>query len=243
MFSLKGKIAIITGSSKGIGLGIAKVFVEAGATVVINSRHEEDCKKACKECGENATYICGDVSKEEDVKKLFSETIKKFGKVDIMVNNAGITDLMPIEQITTEKWDKMINVDLRGTFYGCKEAAKAMKKGGKIINLASIAGFIGFPNCAHYCAAKGGIVNMTRELALELAQKGINVNAIGPGIITTEMTEDIIKQQGKQLIQMIPKGRWGKPEDIGYAALYLASDESDYVTGQTLYVDGGWISQ
>jgi NAD(P)-dependent dehydrogenase (short-subunit alcohol dehydrogenase family) len=173
--------------------------------------------------------------------------VDKFGGLDILVNNAGVALMADLASTTDEIWQKTIDVDLKGVFLGTKIATPEIEKRGKgkIINTASIAGKIGFPGITAYCAAKGGVVNMTREIALDLAPKKINVNAIAPGVIKTAMTADILKdpKQTEAMLAQTPIGRLGEPEDIAWAAVYLASEESDFVTGHTLVVDGGWIAK
>lgn len=246
---LENKVAIVTGSSRGIGRAIAEAFAREGASVVINSRKIEDAKptaESISSSGGKAIAIAADVSKREDVKLLINETIKAFGKLDIMVNNAGIVTMEAFIDLKEENWDRLIAVDLKGTYICSQEAAKQMIKqnsGGKIINTASIAGTIGFAGTAHYSAAKAGVIELTKVMAIELAKYKINVNAIGPGIIDTDMTKDFLNdpQYKAQFLSRIPLGRIGKPEDIAPIAVYLASEESGYVTGETFYVDGGWL--
>jgi len=167
--------------------------------------------------------------------------MKKFKKIDILVNNAGIVHFEPFTKITEKEWNETVSVDLKGTFLCSQAAAKMMKRGGRIINISSIAGVVGFPQLAPYCASKGGVIELTRELALELAPN-INVNSIGPGVIETDMTKDMLsdKKARDGLLASIPMGRAGKPEEIASAAVFLASDDSNYMTGQTIFVDGGW---
>lgn len=247
MFSLKDKVAIVTGSTSGIGKGIATVFLKAGAKVAINSENGEHCKSAAQELskfGETFAVPC-DVSKESEVKALVEKTVKKFGKLDIMVNNAGIYFLKRIEEMTEHDWNKLMSVNVSGVFFGTKYASMEMKKQkkGTIINIASIAGVRGIGDATHYGASKGAIVNFTKSAAQELAPFGIRVNAIAPGLIESAMTKDIIadkKLLDAYLAPVLIK-RAGKPEDIAYGALYLASDEASYVTGTVLVIDGGWI--
>lgn len=247
---LANKVAIITGSRRGIGFGIAKKFAQEGANVIITDIDLEDCKKSCEELnrfGRKNLALKVDVSKAKDVEKMVKETIKTFGKIDILVNNAGIYIQKPLVELTEKEWDKLIDINLKGVFLCTKEVVKEMikRRYGKIINIASIAGQVGFANSSAYCASKGGIINITRELALELAQYKINVNAIGPGVIETPMTDFITKKPEmlKGILANVPWNRVGQPLDIANAALFLASDEADYVTGHTLFVDGGWIAQ
>ncbi|MBD3248889.1 glucose 1-dehydrogenase [Candidatus Woesearchaeota archaeon] len=247
MFNLKGKVAVITGSRRGIGKGIAEALAEQGANIVISDIKQKDCDKTAKNIAKRynvrAIGIECNVSSRDDVNKLMDAAVKKLKKIDILVNNAGIFVQKPMKELSEEDWDKIIDVNLKGVFLCTKAASKRMKK-GKIINIASIAGLVGYLNAPAYCASKGGVVNMTRENALELAPK-INVNAIAPGVIDTPMT-DFLKKDKKLLRQTlagVPLGNVGKPKDIGRLAVYLASAESDYVTGQTIAVDGGWTIQ
>ncbi len=251
MFSLKGKVAVITGSRRGIGYGIAEVFAEAGASVVISDIDLNDSVKAAEQISKKYKVktlgLKCDVSDKDDVSQMFADIIKKFRKIDILVNNAGIFFGKPFLDYTEADWDKIININLKGAFLCSRAAAALMSKNkkGKIINIASIAGLVGYFGGSSYCASKGAIIAFTKELALELAPFNVNVNAIAPGAIETPMTS-FIKDDKKALQQTlmgIPMKRLGVPKDIGYAALYLASDEAGYTTGHTLVVDGGWIAQ
>jgi len=249
MFSLKGKVAIITGSDRGIGKGIATVFAKAGANVVITSIHTEGCAETCQEIkklGVDAISLKCDVSKEKDVENLVAETVKKFGKLDIFVNNAGVLLEKPIEEVSEREWDGLIDVNLKGVFYGTKYAAKQMKKQGRegsIVNIASVAALLGYPTLTAYAASKGGIAAFTRAAAMELAPAKIRVNAICPGLVETPMTKGMLadKKMRDDIINSIPLRIAGQPEDIGYGALYLASDEARYVTGIMLVIDGGSV--
>ncbi|MEM4707845.1 MAG: SDR family NAD(P)-dependent oxidoreductase [Candidatus Anstonellales archaeon] len=247
MFSLRDKVAIVTGSTSGIGKGIATVFLKAGAKVVISSENEEHTKSVAEELskfGQTFALPC-DVSKENEVKSLVEKTVKKFGKLDIMVNNAGIYFPKNIDEITEQDWNRLMAVNLNGVFFGTKYASIQMKKQkkGAIINIASVAGVRGIGGATHYGASKGAIVNFTKSAAQELASFGIRVNAIAPGLIETAMTKDIIanKELLEAYLAPVLIKRVGKPEDIAYGALYLASDEASYVTGTVLVIDGGWV--
>ena len=252
MKKLQDKVAIITGSRRGIGKGIALAFAKEGCKVVISDYVEDkDGKKTVEEIkklGSDAIFVKADVSKERDVKNLVDKAVKKFGKLNIIVNNAGIVSFGTADTLTEKDWDKVINVNLKGVFFGTKYAAKQMLKqgkGGRIINISSIAGLVGFPGISAYCASKGGVTEFTREAALDYASKGITVNAIDPGVIVTDMTKDMIenKETNKNLLENTPVGRFGKPEDIGNAAVFLALDESSFITGHNLVVDGGWTAR
>jgi len=249
MFDLTGKKALVTGSSRGIGRGIALAMAKQGADVCINFRSNKDEAEIVvaeiKALGRDSFAAQADVSQAGQVVKMFEDIKTKWGRLDILVNNAGIGPMVPFEQMTEEQWDAVLDTNLKGQFLCAKEAIKLLNKGGRIINMASIASGgvgVGFGRVAHYVASKGGSVALTEDLAVELAPKGININAIAPGIIETDMTQEIIASSGSGLLTKIPKGRFGKPEDIGAAAVFLASDEADYITGAVLYVDGGWLA-
>jgi len=251
MFSLKNKVAVITGARRGIGRGIAEKLAEAGAQVVISDIDLKESQKTAKEIAEKfkqetAAVKC-DVSNKKEVDALMRKTLEKFGKIDILVNNAGIFFQKPFLEYTETDWDRIIDTNLKGVYLCSQAAAKEMvkKNYGKIVNISSIAGIIGYPGAAAYCASKAGIINLTREIALELAPNKINVNAVAPGVIETPMTKFIMenKKVFAQTLAAIPWKRQGQPMDIANAVLYLVSDEADYVTGQTLVVDGGWTIQ
>ena len=251
MFDLTGKKALVTGASRGIGQGIALALAKQGADVAINyhskAQEAEAVVVSVKALGRDSFAIQADVSNKENVAKMFEEIKNKWDKLDILVNNAGIVQFTAFEELTEEQWDAILDTNLKGQFLCSQQAVKLMGQGSRIINIASIAsGGVGvsFSHIAHYTASKGGVVALTENMALDLAAKGINVNAIAPGIIETDMTKDMLKDEKSKigLMARIPKGRVGKPEDIGVAAAFLASDEADYITGTVLYVDGGWLA-
>jgi len=251
MFSLEGKKALVTGGSRGIGKGIALALATQGADVAINYRanlqEAEKVVEEIKQMGRDAFSVQADVSQKDQVVKMFAQVKEKWGKLDILVNNAGILQFAPFEQLTEEQWDQVTAVNLKGQFLCSQEAVKLMGQGAKIINIASIASGgvgIGFSQIAHYTASKGGVVALTENMALELGGKGINVNAVAPGVIETDMTKGMLSDEKSKagLMVRIPKKRIGKPEDIGAAVAFLASDEADYITGVVLYVDGGWLA-
>jgi NAD(P)-dependent dehydrogenase (short-subunit alcohol dehydrogenase family) len=252
LFDLTNKVAIVTGARRGIGKGIALMLAQAGAKVVVSDIDEKECQKVVEEIkkiGSDGLAIKCDVTNRKEVEEMVKKTIEKFGRIDILVNNAGIAPFKPFLEITEEEWDRVLAVNLKGYYLCAQAVAKEMiKRGwGRIINIASIAmgqvGF-GFPNLTHYCASKGGIVAFTEALALELTPKGINVNAISPGVIATEMAKPVIEDEKikQSILARIPKGRIGQPEDIAAAVVFLSSEEADYITGATLVVDGGWLA-
>jgi len=242
---LQNKVAIVTGAGKGIGEGIALALAQEGARVVVSDINLDDCTRVVAQLealGAQAVAIKCDVSNKAEVDAMVAETVAKFGALDILVNNAGIFPFVAFDQMTEENWDKVLDVNLKSIFLTSKAALAQMKAGSKIVNVSSIASVVGFGGLVHYCASKGGLNGMTRALALELATKKINVNNVAPGAIETPgatgaMTEDM----KKGYLAIIPAGRMGQPVDIANAVVFLASDRADYITGQTLVVDGGYI--
>ncbi len=252
IFNLSGKKALVTGGSQGIGRGIALSLAKAGALVAVNYHSNLEKAKAVvseiKTLGVDSFSIQADVSKREDVIKMFNEVKNNFEQLNILVNNAGIVFMKSFTNIAEEEWDKVIDTNLKSQFLCIQEAVKIMPNGGRIINIASIASGgvgVGFGKVAHYAASKGGIIGLTEDLAIELGEKGININVIAPGIIETDMTTMLLSDEKTKnsLLARIPKRRFGKPDDIGTTAVFLASDEADYITGSVIYVDGGWLTQ
>ncbi|PJA46153.1 short-chain dehydrogenase [Candidatus Uhrbacteria bacterium CG_4_9_14_3_um_filter_50_9] len=243
--SFKNKVAIVTGAKQGIGLGIALAFAKEGCRVVVTDIDQKGAEKTAKrieKLGVKAMAVACDVSKKEEVDLLMQQTIKRFGRIDILVNNAGIYPFVPFAKITEGDWDKLIDVNLKGTFLCSQAAAKQMKAGGKIVMISSIASLVGFEELVHYCASKGGVNGMVRAMALELAAKKINVNAVAPGAIETPgLSGGMAADAKKQMAVGIPWQRMGKPDDIANAVVFLASEKAEYITGQVLVVDGGWI--
>lgn len=244
---LKDKVAIITGGGTGIGKEIASKFGIEGASVVICGRREGPLKETeneIRKAGGEAIYCVADVSSKEQVDELISTTLMKYGQIDILVNNAGIYLPNNIEDLSVDDWEKVMDVDAKGVFLVSKAVVPQMIKqdGGKIINIASIAGIFGFEKSAAYCAAKGAVINLTRQMALDYAHHGININAIAPGIVESDMTSPMLSDKlvKQNFLDNTPLGRIGTTEDVAYAALFLGSDESSYITGHTLVVDGGW---
>ena len=246
MFNLKDKIAVITGASQGIGKTTAKIFSNSGAHVVCLARNEEKIKLLTAEISENgnsASYISCDISDED----LFSDTIKSvindFGKIDILINNAGITRDSLLIRMKDDQLDEVLNTNLKGAFYGAKAVLRSMMKNkyGRIINITSIVGLQGNSGQSNYAASKAGLIGFTQSIAKEVASRGITVNCIAPGWIDTEMTDELPQEMKSEILKNIPIGRTGVAEDIAYTALFLASKESKYITGQTITVDGGRV--
>jgi glucose 1-dehydrogenase len=245
---LKGKVVVITGASKGIGRAMAIRFGQEQAKVVINYRSSEEealeVMKEVKQAGGDAIIVRGDVTKEEDVKHLVRSAIDHYGTLDVMINNAGIENPVPSHELSLSDWNKVINTNLTGAFLGSREAIKYFVENnikGNVINMSSVHEMIPWPLFVHYAASKGGIKLMTETLALEYAPKGIRVNNIGPGAIDTPINAEKFSDPEirKDVESMIPMGYIGRPEEIAAVAAWLASSESSYVTGITLFADGG----
>jgi 3-oxoacyl-[acyl-carrier protein] reductase len=244
---LKGKVAIITGGSRGIGRAIAIRFAEEGARVVINYAENNEAAKdvvsGALNKGLEILSIKGSVASANDVKNLIEETKKSYGRIDILVNNAGIKRDGFLMMMKERDWDEIINVNLKGTYLCCREVIKTMisQRGGRIINITSLTGVVGQAGQTNYAASKGGIISFTKALAKEVAHFGILVNAMAPGFIETDMLRDVPEEILKESIRVIPLQRFGKPEEIADVALFLASEMSNYITGQVLHVNGGQI--
>jgi len=246
-FGLEGKVIIITGAGKGIGYDTAITFARYGCRLAVISKSLDDLKILRNNINLNDDYFYymdGDASDEKIVKKFVQSVIEKYGRIDILVNNAGMRFRKRFIDINYKEWQTVMNVNLGSTFLFCKEVGNHMiqQKSGKIINMASIVGTLGLPELTGYGASKGAIISLTKSLALEWAEYNINVNVIAPGFCETSYTENF--KQKKDLynftIDRTPLKRWGKAKDISNACLYLASDLSEYVTGEVLSVDGGW---
>ena len=244
-FSLSGKVALVTGASQGIGESIAKALAAAGAHVVVAARREDKASsvaQAISAAGGLAEAVRLDVADPASVTAAFKAVVEKHGKLDVLVNNAGITDDGLILRMSKDSWDKVIATDLTGVFLCAQEAAKTMLKkrvAGRIINITSVVGLMGNPGQTNYAAAKAGVVGFTKALAREIGSRGITVNAVAPGYIETSMTDVLSEEQRKALVGQIVLGRLGTPEDVAAAVVFLASDAAAYVTGTTLNVSGG----
>jgi len=248
---LKGKVAIVTGATKGIGLACSQEFAKEGAKVVLAGRSEDLGQAAVKQIkaeGREAIYVKCDVSKSKEVAYLVEEAVRKFGRLDIMVSNAGVNNRAEFLDVTEEDWDRVINTNLKGVFLCGQYAAKQMVKqggGGVIINMSSVMAVLGLKEQVAYCATKGGINQLTKVMALGLIDKGIRVNAIGPGPVLTELMRRVAhdKDVMKKVLLRTPMGRIASCEEIGRVAVFLASDDSSFIIGQTIYADGGRIIQ
>lgn len=247
MFDLSGKTALVTGSSRGIGRAIALALTEQGAKVAVNYVANAEAAGEVVERitgrGGQAMAIQGDVSQAEDARRLVTETVEAFGELHILVNNAGLTHDDLILRMSEEAWDRVQAVDLRGAFLCTKAALRPMirQRWGRIINVSSIAGMVGNPGQANYAAAKAGLIGFTKAVAKEVASRKVTANAIAPGLVHTEMTAALTEGQEQAVVQVVPLGRAAEPEEIAPAAVFLASEEAAYITGQVLAIDGGLV--
>lgn len=244
---LRGKIAVVTGAGRGIGRAIALQFAEYGAKVVINYKKSlsqvEELLQTIRELGGEAIAVQADISKEEEAKFLIDEAVKKYQRLDILVNNAGINKDNLLIKMTEEEFDAVMDINLKGTFFCMKHAAKVMLKqrSGKIINISSVAGVTGNIGQANYAASKAGVIGITKSAARELARKGITVNAVAPGFIKTDMTDALPERIKEASIAAIPLGRFGDVNEVAGTVCFLASEAANYITGQVLCVDGGMV--
>jgi gluconate 5-dehydrogenase len=249
LFSLKGKVAIVTGASRGLGEAMARGLAEAGASLFLCSRKVEACQGVAEEIeklGAKARAWRCDVTSPADVEGAVREAQKIRGRVDILINNAGQTWGAKAEDISLEDWRKVIEVNLTGAFFFAQQVGKVMMQqgGGKIVNVASIAGLAGSRDfdAISYTASKGGLIALTRDLAVKWARYEINVNAIAPGWFPTKMTNWLVEQKGESLLRSIPMGRFGEPDDLKGAVVFLCSEAARYITGHVLVVDGGELA-
>jgi len=244
---LKGKTAVITGSGRGLGKAIALKLAQMGANIVLNDIANSDAIDATAEefkaAGFNVIVTKGDVRNPEDVENMVKKAVEAFGSLDILVNNAGITKDMLMIKMSEKDWDDVLDINLKGAFLCTKAAAKVMMKQrrGKIINIASVAGVMGNAGQANYSASKAGLIGLTKTTAKELASRNITCNAVAPGLIQSKMTEVLPDKVKENYLNNIPLGRFGTPEDVANVIGFLASDDSNYVTGQVIHIDGGLV--
>ena len=242
---LKGKTALVTGSTRGLGKAIALKLAQMGANIVLNGSSDAIFKteEEFKSAGYNVIVSKCDVRNEEDVKQMVSSAVEAFGSIDILVNNAGITKDKPLAMMSVQDWDDVLDVNLKGAFLCIKYVSKVMikKRAGKIVNIASVAGRYGNPGQTNYSASKAGLIGMTKTVAKELASRNINCNAVTPGLIQSDMTDVLPEEVKNNYLKNIPLGRFGTPEDVANVVAFLASEDSNYITGQVIHIDGGLV--
>lgn len=244
---LSGKTAIITGASQGLGLATVKKLHQAGASVVVNyfpdteSQQQKQAHAIIEILGCRAIAFPADIRKMEDCEAMVQAAIDQFGSIDLLVNNAGILRDKTMKKMQLDEWQAVIDTNLTGVFQMCKAAGEKMCDGGRIVNLASISAVLGFFGQSNYVAAKAGVIGLTKVLSRELARRKINVNAVAPGVVLTEMGKSIPESSRTEMLSQIPLARFGEPDEIADCILFLCSPLASYITGQTLHVNGGWI--
>lgn len=251
LFRLDNKVAVVTGGSKGLGYAMALALAQAGCDLVISSRTKNEIESAAQtiasETGRKVVPIVANARSYEASQTIVSKALESFGKIDILINNVGMNNRKAIHEISVEEFEDLIDINLNSMFRMSKAVAETFmnQKSGRVINLSSMLDRITIPGRTGYSASKGGVLMFTKTLALEWAPLGIRVNALSPGPFATDMNQALIDdpERNKEFLQKLPVGRWGKPYEIGAAAVYLASPASDFMTGTTLYIDGGWTAQ
>jgi gluconate 5-dehydrogenase len=245
-FDLTGKVCIVTGGGRGIGRGMAEGLYRHGATVVLTGRTLSVLEEAAAAMGDRAYGIACDVSKEAEVLALRDAVVARSGKIDVLVNAAGVNPIFKtIERTSLEEWQNIIDINLTGIFLCCKYLGGAIGEGGSVINVSSVAGHAGLPRSVPYCGSKGGVEMMTKALALDWAKKGVRVNTLAPGWVDTDLTHGLLEHDvhGKRLLDRTPLGRFARPIDMAGGVVFLASDASAFMTGQSLVIDGGWTAE
>ena len=243
---LSGRTALVTGGGQGLGAAISQLLAEAGANVVINYLEDSGgvnrarAQETAGRLGERGAAIGADVRDPEAVSSLFAQAVERFGSLEVLVANAGVLRDRTIAKMSQAEWSEVIDTNLTGTFNVCREAARTLADGGRIVTISSIAGVIGFFGQTNYGASKAGVIGLTRALSKELARRRITVNAVAPGVVLTEMGRSIPEEVRDEMLKSIPLGRFGEPREVAEAVLFLASDLAGYITGQLLQVNGGW---
>jgi NAD(P)-dependent dehydrogenase (short-subunit alcohol dehydrogenase family) len=244
-FDLTGKVCVVTGAGRGIGRGMAEGLARNGATVVLAGRTRATLEEAAAAIGERTMVQTADVSKEADVEALRDAAITRFGKIDVLVNNAGVDPIFKgIERTTLDEWQHIIDINLTGLFLCCKHIGGAIGNGGSVINVSSVAGHVGLVRSVPYCASKGGAELLTKALAIDWASRGVRVNTLAPGWVDTDLTHELLTHEvhGQRMLSGTPLGRFATPKDMAGGVVFLASDASAFMTGQSLVIDGGWTA-
>jgi 3-oxoacyl-[acyl-carrier protein] reductase len=246
-YSFPGKVVLVTGSSRGIGAAILSRFARAGATCILHywddpgGGNKADATALAAQFGDTVHLFAADIREAGQVEAMMKHVKEVHGGLDILVNNAGIIRDRTLRKMTLDEWHAVIQTNLDGVFHACKYGTEILRDGGRIVSIASVAGLIGFHGQANYAAAKAGVIGLTRVLAKELARRGITANAVAPGVIQTAMLGEVKEDVKAEYLKQIPAGRLGQPDDVANAVLFLASEESSYITGQVLPVTGGWV--
>jgi NAD(P)-dependent dehydrogenase (short-subunit alcohol dehydrogenase family) len=242
-FDLTGKVCVVTGAGRGIGRGMAEGLARHGATVVLTGRTRATLEEAAASIGDRAIVVTADVSKEGDVLALRDVVLDRCEKIDVLVNNAGVNAIFKgIERTSLAEWQEIIDINLTGVFLCCKHIGGVIGAGGSVINVSSVAGHNGLPRSVPYCASKGGVELLTKALALDWAKRGVRVNTLAPGWVDTDLTHGLLEHDvhGQRLLDRTPLGRFARPQDMAGGVVFLASDASSFMTGQSLVIDGGW---